>query len=178
MRPGKGPDESNGNKPHKSQSMKETIHAKIGREAFTLDTDAYEALKRYFDDIRGRLQESPDETMEEIEGRIGELLREQLTSPMQVTTLDMARKAMARMGAPEEFGERNGPRTEETEPRRLLRRPRPNRSIAGVCAGIASFFDVDVTLVRLVTLFLILFGGMSLWVYIILWIVIPNEPEQ
>lgn len=82
------------------------------------------------------------------------------------------------MGAPEEFGERRGPQTEATEPRRLLRRPRSNRSIAGVCAGIASFFDADVTLIRLVTLFLILFGGMSLWVYIILWIVIPNEPEQ
>lgn len=158
--------------------MKETLFARIGGEAFTLDTDAYEALKGYFDDIRSRLEESPDETMEEIEGRVGELLREMLPSPMQVVTIDTARRVMARMGAPADFGERHGARepSEGGEPvPRKLRRSRTDRSIAGICAGIARFFDADVTLVRLVTLLLVLFGGMSLWVYVILWIVIPKE---
>ena len=51
------------------------------------------------------------------------------------------------------------------------------RSIAGICGGIAEFFDTDPTPIRLATLLLILFGGLSLWVYILLWIVIPNAPE-
>jgi phage shock protein PspC (stress-responsive transcriptional regulator) len=44
-----------------------------------------------------------------------------------------------------------------------------------VCGGLAEFLGIDATILRLVTLFLILFGGMSLWIYIILWIVIPEE---
>ena len=50
--------------------------------------------------------------------------------------------------------------------------------IAGVCGGLAEFFHVDTTVLRLITLFLILFGGLSIWAYIILWIVIPEEPAR
>ena len=50
--------------------------------------------------------------------------------------------------------------------------------IAGVCGGIAAFFGLDATLVRLMTLLLIFFGGLSLWVYIILWLIIPKAPKH
>jgi len=50
--------------------------------------------------------------------------------------------------------------------------------IAGVCGGVADFFGLDVSLVRIATLILILFGGLSLWVYIILWLIIPKAPKQ
>ena len=40
--------------------------------------------------------------------------------------------------------------------------------IAGVCGGLADFFGLDPSLIRIATLILILFGGLSLWVYIIL----------
>ena len=53
-----------------------------------------------------------------------------------------------------------------------------NKLIAGVCGGLADFFGIDATLCRLVTLLLILFGGISLWIYIILWIVLPDEPIE
>ena len=57
-----------------------------------------------------------------------------------------------------------------------LYRPRINRSIAGVCSGLAAYFEIDPTLLRLITVMLFIFGGLSLWVYVILWIVIPEEP--
>lgn len=50
--------------------------------------------------------------------------------------------------------------------------------IAGVCGGLAEFFGLDPALLRLATLVLILFGGLSLWVYIILWIIVPRAPKQ
>ena len=50
--------------------------------------------------------------------------------------------------------------------------------IAGVCAGLAEFFGLDVSLVRIATLILILFGGLSLWVYIILWLIVPKAPKR
>ena len=50
--------------------------------------------------------------------------------------------------------------------------------VAGVCGGVARFFGLDASLVRLVALLLILFGGLSIWAYIILWILIPKAPRQ
>ncbi len=52
-----------------------------------------------------------------------------------------------------------------------------NRMIAGVCAGMAEFFGLNVTSVRLATLLLLLFGGLSLWVYIMLWLIVPRAPK-
>lgn len=50
-----------------------------------------------------------------------------------------------------------------------------NKIIAGVCAGIAEHFGLDIGTVRLITLILIIFGGISIWVYIILWIIMPSR---
>ncbi len=157
--------------------MKETIHVSIGSMAFTLDEDAYRVLSRYFADIRSRLPEEDTETMADIESRVAEIFRERVSSPMRVISLEVVRATMAQMGSPADFGEPRTPTgdTAQTTPRHLYR-SRTNRSIAGVCGGLADFFNVDATLIRLLTLLLVLFGGLSIWAYIILWIVIPEEP--
>ena len=61
--------------------------------------------------------------------------------------------------------------------RKKLMRPRANRKIAGVCAGVAEYFDLDLTLVRVVWLVLALFAGGGFIAYLIGWIVMPEEPE-
>lgn len=161
--------------------MKETVNVNIGSQAFTLDEDAYRVLRSYLDDIRSRLPEYDTETMGDIEVRIAEIFREIVSSPMRVITLDTVRTAMHRMGAPSDFGERRGntarQEDEEAEPEtRKLYRSRTDRSIAGICGGLADFFHVDATVMRLLMLFLIIFGGLSIWAYIILWIIIPEQP--
>jgi phage shock protein C len=55
-------------------------------------------------------------------------------------------------------------------------RPREGRKIAGVCLGIAEYFDLDPTLIRLIWLVLIFGAGTGLLAYIIGWIVMPEEP--
>ena len=67
-----------------------------------------------------------------------------------------------------------------TYPRKLIRPPKgsPDRKIAGVCAGFAEYFDLDVTIVRVVWLILAIFGGgTGVLAYIIAWIVMPEAPE-
>ena len=60
-----------------------------------------------------------------------------------------------------------------------LMRSRYDSKIAGVCAGIGQYLDVDPTFVRLIFLVLLLTPpGVGLIAYIIGWIVIPREPEQ
>lgn len=162
--------------------MKETVNVNIGSVAFTLDRDAYAVLRSYFDDIRSRLPQSDAETMDDIESRMAELFRERVYSPMRVVTLEVVREAMAQMGAPSDFGEpRDGtqsdPQTTDEPPRRLYR-SRTDRTLAGICGGLGAYFHADSTLIRLVTLLLLLFGGISIWIYIILWIVIPEQPAR
>lgn len=53
-----------------------------------------------------------------------------------------------------------------------------NLIIAGVSGGLAEYFGLDLSMVRLAMLLLFLFGGLSLWVYIVLWIVVPSEPTK
>lgn len=57
-------------------------------------------------------------------------------------------------------------------PRRLVRSSN-DRKIAGVCAGVADYFDVDTTLVRALWLLATLVPGPNIITYLILWIVLP-----
>jgi|SRR5579859_3691079 len=69
-----------------------------------------------------------------------------------------------------------GKRVEGVIARERLVRPRQNRKIAGVCAGLAEYFDLDATLIRIVWALCVVFGGVGALAYIVCWIVIPEEP--
>jgi phage shock protein C len=60
--------------------------------------------------------------------------------------------------------------------RKKLMRPRQGRKIAGVCLGFAEYFDVDVTMVRIIWLITVVMSGFGLIPYIIAWVVMPEEP--
>lgn len=60
------------------------------------------------------------------------------------------------------------------EPKRLYR-SRTDRMVSGVCGGLAQYFSIDVTLVRLVFLLLLVFGGGGFLIYIVLAIIVPEE---
>jgi len=51
-----------------------------------------------------------------------------------------------------------------------------DKQIAGVCGGLAEYFNVDATLVRLLFVILTLAGGPGLLIYIVLYFVMPEEP--
>jgi phage shock protein PspC (stress-responsive transcriptional regulator) len=60
-------------------------------------------------------------------------------------------------------------------PSKRLYRIREGRVVAGVCAGLAAYFGIDPTLVRLAFALLTIFGGAGVLVYLVAWIVIPEE---
>ncbi len=159
--------------------MKEAINVNIGQQAFVMDKDACERLSAYLADVRARLGVDTDETMNDIETRFAEIFNEMRPSPAFVVTLDMVGRAIRRMGSPEEFGPAQSERQEQCKSHILkgIRRSRKNRSIAGVCGGLAEAFGFNATVLRLGTLMLMLCGGLSVWVYIILWIVIPEADK-
>jgi len=59
---------------------------------------------------------------------------------------------------------------------RKLMRSSTDKKISGVCAGVANYLDLDVTLVRVLWVLAFLCGGTGLLLYVILWIVLPVEP--
>ncbi len=70
-----------------------------------------------------------------------------------------------------------GKRVAAVAGRRTLLRLRAGRKVAGVCLGFAEYFDVDVTLIRLVWLLAAILGfPLGFIAYVVAWIVIPEEP--
>jgi len=59
--------------------------------------------------------------------------------------------------------------------RKLYRKPN-EQMIAGVCSGLAEYFSLDTTIVRLLFVLLLLLGGHGVLIYVILWIVMPIKP--
>jgi len=62
---------------------------------------------------------------------------------------------------------------------RRMMRSRTDRKIAGVCAGLAHYLDLDVALVRVLTVLITFAVGFfpGLIAYIVAWIIVPQEPE-
>lgn len=60
-------------------------------------------------------------------------------------------------------------------PKRLYR-SRSERMIGGVCGGIAQYFGIDPTLVRILTLVAVFMAGSGFLAYLVAWVVVPEEP--
>jgi phage shock protein C len=63
------------------------------------------------------------------------------------------------------------------DPTRKLYRSRTNRKLAGICGGLGRYFNVDATLLRVLFVLLAVLGGSGLVLYLVLWIIIPSEPQ-
>jgi phage shock protein C len=60
---------------------------------------------------------------------------------------------------------------------RKLYRSRTDRKLAGVCGGLAQYFNLDATLIRVLFVVLAVLGGSGLVLYLAMWIIVPNEPQ-
>jgi phage shock protein C len=62
---------------------------------------------------------------------------------------------------------------------KVLVRSRKGRMVAGVCAGLAEYFGMDVTLVRvIVAVIAVITGGAGVLAYLVAWAIIPEEGEK
>ena len=61
--------------------------------------------------------------------------------------------------------------------KRLYRTEGKDAMLAGICGGIAEYFNIDPSLVRIITAALVFAGGLSLWVYIVAAFVVPKKSQ-
>ena len=163
--------------------MKKTVQVNIGGCAFSVDEDSYRIIDEYLSALRKYYKDNPDseEIVSDIEERLAELLAERCGSGSVVSASDV-RHVTSILGTPSSLSEDSGPGAPGAtkSPRRLYRNPE-GKILGGVCSGIATYLNWDVTLVRLIAAiaFLATFAVDNLlWVmpmlYLIAWIAMPN----
>jgi len=155
--------------------MNTTVNVSIGGYSFTLEENAYNTLQEYLNTVKVKLgnNRAAQETVNDIEFRIAELLSEKITLG-QVVTNDMVTPIIEQIGKPEDIGDNNGSTgNKQYRPKRLYRNP-DDSIIAGVCGGLAAYFRVDPLVFRILFIALLFVKGFGLLLYILLWIAMPK----
>jgi len=165
--------------------MKKTVTINISGHMFYIDEDAYTRLRAYLDKIETtfRNQESGDEIITDIESRVAEMFNERINRETGVVYIEMVEDVITTMGEPEQFEDGDdGEKKTYTPPTTLMVkrskkrffRDIDNRVFGGVCAGIANYFNIDLLLVRIISVLLIPFtSGAIILIYAVLWVALP-----
>lgn len=160
--------------------MKKTYHINLNHQSFCIDEDAYLQLQQYIETLEKHYlqKEGGQEIIADIESRIAELFREFLQSHhKEVISRTDIDKVVEIMGTPaaifNEDADTESDINTNRKNRKLYRDPE-NAILGGVASGLAIYLSVSVGWVRLIFILFLFFYGSALWIYIILWIVLPQ----
>ena len=176
--------------------MNKVITINLNGNAYQLEEGGYDALRAYLETAAARLSGNPDrdEIISDIERAIAEKFRALLTSYKTVVVVKEVTIVLAAMGPIEADpgkatdSDANGasaPDHAQTTaghhgPPKRLYRIQEGAMIAGVCNGIATYMNIDPTLVRIAFVILTSFWFSGLLVYVVMAIVVPEarSPEE
>jgi len=176
--------------------MNKTLSIALAGFSFTIDEQAYIKLSDYLNALRNSLDAAEaDEVMNDIEIRMVEIFKETLGKREVINDPDVE-KVIAQIGTPEQIDEQEevyfsegkqkksrntGTFSYSTNSQKQLFRDPENAKLGGVCAGLASYFGMDVTMMRLIWIAVFIIGfplaPLFLFVgllYVILWAVLPK----
>jgi phage shock protein PspC (stress-responsive transcriptional regulator) len=163
--------------------MNKTISINLGGFFFHIDEDAYQKLSRYFDAVKRSLSaDGRDEIMKDIESRIAELFQERLKSDKQVVGLTEIEEVISIMGQPEDYKiddektsyQSSSSSTNFYYPSKRLYRDKENGMLGGVMAGLGHYLGIDTLWLRIIMVIFFFGFGTGLFVYIVLWILVPE----
>lgn len=175
--------------------MNKITNVNLRGKAFQLEEAAYENLQKYLKQAEAKLADNPDkkEITSDLEQAIADKCSARLSSAKDVVTAAEMNDVLDEMGVVEDDSEATGKQSgspestkansdtdagTNTSQKRLYNIP-DGALIAGVCNGLAVYFNIEVTLVRLVFLALtILTGGGAIFAYIVLALVIPEAKSK
>ncbi|HVW82622.1 MAG TPA: PspC domain-containing protein [Candidatus Paceibacterota bacterium] len=162
--------------------MNKVVTISLAGRAYELEEAGYDALRRYLDSARAALSGDPDleEIMRDLEAAIAEKLSARMRPGENVARGGDVEAALAEMGPVGGKAPEGAAHAQSGTPKKLYRLPEAGW-IWGVCAGLAAYFDIDVTLVRIAFVALaILTGGGFFLAYFLMVILIPvaTTPEE
>ena len=167
--------------------MKKTLIINIGNLIIHIEEDAYEILTAYLNEIKLHFAKNADdfEIVTDIENRIAEMFAEILEAgKKQVIEIVDVQSVITQMGRVQDFmsdEEEEAPKTAHQahyEGDKKLYRDTDDGVIAGVCAGLGHYLNIEARWVRLVAFLLIFLGGAGVLAYIILWVATPRAVSR
>jgi phage shock protein PspC (stress-responsive transcriptional regulator) len=170
--------------------MKKVINMNLSGRFISIEEDAYQSLQSYLDSLRNYFsnEESRDEIMSDIENRIAEIFSDKLKKGSTAINISDVEEVKDSMGRPEDFDtdndnnsanysnvNTNGGSQGNHVKRGRLYRDAKDKVLGGVCSGIANYFNIDVTIVRVIAVVLFFAAGTGFLLYLLLWLVIPEK---
>lgn len=170
--------------------MKKTLTVNLNNIVFHIDSDAYDALHHYLNEVENRLTENerPD-VMADIEARIAELFSEKLVKGKNVINIDDVDSVISVLGKPNQFADdeaadadttagseasNNASSSQDKKTSRKFYRDSDNAIIGGVASGLAAYLGWDAAVIRIIFVILLFLSYTTLIpIYIIVWIIAP-----
>jgi phage shock protein PspC (stress-responsive transcriptional regulator) len=156
--------------------MNEVTRIHLGRQPYTVSVEAHKELKAYLTDIEQKVGDK--DVAQEVELRMSELLTERGISGDKVILPADVEYLKEQLGNPDDFSDSDNDepsvtKTDDKTAKRLFR-DTDNAIVAGVAGGLANYFGLDATLVRLVFALLVIFSlGFGIVLYLLLWLIVP-----
>ncbi|WP_153798284.1 PspC domain-containing protein [Foetidibacter luteolus] len=176
--------------------MKKVININFQGRVIPIEEYAYDILKQYVESLRRYFanEEGRDEIINDIESRIAELFGETLKKGNTCITEDDVNAIIASMGRPEDFdddeasvksqlgGESTGSQFHNTESgagqNTRYYRDENNKIIAGVCSGLANYFNIDPLVIRILFVIFSFGFGFGFLAYLVLWVAVPSTASR
>jgi len=172
--------------------MNKIVSVTINGSVFNIEDAAYIKLKSYLDEIDVNFSKEDDgeEIVKDIEAGISEKLKELLFQRKEkVIISEDIERLISVMGRVEDIAGGKTARKEKKEEKteivqekinKKVYRDPDNMIIAGVCSGLAGYFGIDPTFVRILFVILAFFNGFGILAYLILWLIVPmaKTPTQ
>jgi phage shock protein PspC (stress-responsive transcriptional regulator) len=170
--------------------MKKVININFSGRLINIEEDAYTQLQTYMESLKKYFsnEEGKEEIIADIENRIAEIFYDKQNKGLAAITTIEVDEIMATIGKPEDFGEPEEANTQNnsnasnasSEQKQYVNRGKLYRNandkmLGGVCSGVATYFNIDIVLVRVIFAILLFGAGAGFFLYIILWIVLPES---
>jgi phage shock protein C len=162
-----------------------SVTARLNRSTLQFDEAAYARLEQYLAESASLLEGDPDpqEILSDLEQAVADQCTRRMAADQTIVTPAQLEPALAEIGAVQVPGGGTAPAPSPRDPGREAARPLRQVSegavISGVCQGLARYFGLDVTLLRVIAVLLLLgTGGGMFFVYLALMLLMPYAPLE
>jgi phage shock protein PspC (stress-responsive transcriptional regulator) len=162
-----------------------SVTARLNRSTLQFDEAAYARLEQYLDESASLLEGDPDpqEILNDLEQAVADQCTRRMAADQVIVTPAQLEPALAEIGAVQVPGSGTqpapSPRDAGRDEARPLRQVSEGAVISGVCQGLARYFALDVTLLRVIAvILLVVTGGGMIPVYLALMLLMPYAPLE
>ncbi len=155
------------------------ITARLNRSTLQFEEAAYACLENYLAEAARTLRGNPDEAeiIADLEQAVADQCTKRMPLEQGIVTLAELQPALEEIGPVQVPGTANNAERDTRASTRQLQQISEGAVISGVCQGLARYFGVDVTLLRVIALVLtVVSGGTMILVYLVLMLLLPYAP--